>query len=98
MAHHRPIARGVSSLPSEAREEAHAAGAKRLPGIRRAVEAASGRAARRCAKGADPGQLRSDEKCSARAAATAPGRSIGVRCPAPGIVTKRAPEIASAMD
>ena len=36
-------------------------------------------------------------KKSPRAAATAPGRSIGVRCPAPGIVTSRAPGMASAM-
>jgi hypothetical protein len=38
MAHHRPIARGVSSLPSEAREEAHAAGAS---GLRATWDAAS---------------------------------------------------------
>jgi hypothetical protein len=38
MAHHRPIARGVSSLPSGAREEAHAAGAS---GLRATWDAAS---------------------------------------------------------
>jgi hypothetical protein len=32
-----------------------------LRGIRRAIEAASGRVARRCAEGADPAQARSDE-------------------------------------
>ena len=48
-------ARGVRSLPTEGREEAHAAGAAAQRGIRRTVEPASGRAVRRCARPrADP--------------------------------------------
>src|SRR5205814_531186 len=54
MSCHRPIARDVSSLLSGAKEEAHAAGAEREDGTRRAVEAATGRADRRCAEGAGP--------------------------------------------
>jgi hypothetical protein len=41
-------------------EEPRAAGAERLRGVRRAIEAASGRVARRCADGADAAQVRSD--------------------------------------
>jgi hypothetical protein len=58
-------------------EEARAAGAKRLRGIRRAVEAASGRAARRCAEGADSAQARSDVR---------PGMSAGIQ---PGRTSRR---------
>ena len=53
----RPGSRREES-PSEGEEEPRAAGAERLHAIRQTVEAASGRAARRCAEGADPGQAR----------------------------------------
>ena len=47
-------ARRVSSLPTEGREEAHAAGAGAKRGIRRTVERASARAERRRPKAAIP--------------------------------------------
>jgi hypothetical protein len=46
-------AKGVSE---RSEEEPFAAGAEPRSGIRRAVEPASGRAARRCAAGADPAE------------------------------------------